>query len=53
MKNEIYSKIIRTIVDEKSDKVSLDKIIYACEQQINIIEYESKKYQDEENYEED
>lgn len=38
MNEEKYKEILRAIMDEKADKTALDKIMYACEQQINIIE---------------
>ena len=40
MNEETFKSIIRSIIDEHSDKHALDKIMYACEQQIAHIDYE-------------
>ena len=49
MDEEKFKEIIRTVIDEKTDKTALGKIGYACEQQIchiESVEDEHREYSD-------
>lgn len=46
MDEEKFKKIIRAVIDEKTDKTALGKIGYACEQQICHIESVEDEYRE-------